>query len=148
MQECLKLFDEQLAASESSSLSSPSSPSSGSSPQTQTTTTVSKRKKRIPKVLVEGLEIKEPQWALIDGSKAVIHIMTKKARKTWQVEGVASDFSEVSREIDRIGDEEEDHQRDLRKEEISEHAHTGHGFGDKTGTSDSRRETGEFQPRL
>jgi hypothetical protein len=63
-----------------------------------------KRKQKIPMVLVEGLDIKEPQWCLVDGSKAVVHIMTAHARDTWEVEGVASGFSQVRQDSVRIGD--------------------------------------------
>lgn len=108
MYDCLKIFDEQLAISEA--LSAASTPSTNSPPI--------KRKKKISPVLIEGLEIKEPQWALIDGGKAVIHIMTIKARKTWQVEGVASAFSDVNREREMIGEQEEEGEEGEFDEEI------------------------------
>jgi len=129
MYECLKIFDEQLAISEAALASTIAS-----------TSPPIKRKKKISPVLVEGLEIKEPQWALIDGGKAVIHIMTSKARKTWQVEGVASAFSEVNRERDRIGEEEEyDDESDIDLESDEAGQNEDHHVGSKKT---------EFQPRM
>lgn len=124
MKECLKVFDEQLAASESKSTSTPLTP---------------KRKKKIPPVLVEGLEIKEPQWALIDGGKAVIHVMTSKARKTWQVEGVASAFSEVNKEMEKIGGEEA---------ECENTRDSGRDASEIGGGPMADREKRDFQPRM
>lgn len=108
MKDCLKVFDAELAAAEEAA----APPSTSSTP--------SKRKSKIPPVLIEGLEIAEPQWCLIDGGKAIVHVMTPKARRTWQVEGVASAFSEVTRDYERLGDGqelEEDEYYDTRDEE-------------------------------
>jgi ribosomal silencing factor RsfS len=38
---------------------------------------------------MEGLDIKAPQWCLVDGGKAIVHVMTDQARETWEVENVA-----------------------------------------------------------
>lgn len=121
MKECLKVFDEQVAAAEQASNAASGLPAS----------IHSKRKNKIPKVLVEGLEIRDPQWCLIDGGKAVTHIMTSNARRTWQVEGVASGFAEVRRDAQRIGEEfEEEQDEDFEEAEegVDEDRDTVRGF--------------------
>lgn len=40
-------------------------------------------------MLVEGLDVKDPQWCLVDGGQAIVHIMTQTASETWEVESVA-----------------------------------------------------------
>ncbi|KAK9898976.1 hypothetical protein P389DRAFT_209014 [Cystobasidium minutum MCA 4210] len=135
MKECLKVFDEQLARSEAASNTSTASPT--------------KRKNKIPKVLIEGLEIREPQWCLIDGSKAVVHIMTANARKTWQVEGVASGFAEVRRERARIGSDvagEEEVEVLDEEEARQDEAYERHPFD--MADKQAQKEAEEFRPRM
>lgn len=135
----LRIFDEQLAAAEEAA--AVSSPSNASNPP--------KRKKKVSPVLLEGLDIKEPQWALIDGGKAVIHVMTSKARRTWQVEGVASGFSEVKKKRVRIGEEVElEQEEQWEEEEDQEESDLSDEDYPKTSTQTSSREQGEFQPRM
>lgn len=147
MKECLKVFDEQLAAAEQASNAASGLPAS----------IHSKRKNKIPKVLVEGLEIRDPQWCLIDGGKAVIHIMTSNARRTWQVEGVASGFAEVRRDAQRIGEETEAEQEDLKEaEEAIDEDHDTVRASEiekeieafERDMSNSERKAEDFQPRM
>lgn len=52
-------------------------------------TPASGKKAKAPRVRVEGLDVAEPQWCLIDGGRVVVHVMTEAARANWEVEGVA-----------------------------------------------------------
>ena len=55
---------------------------------TSTSGTPKKRTKK-RKILVEGLDVPEPHWCLVDGGRVVVHIMTERGRRTWQVESAA-----------------------------------------------------------
>lgn len=48
-----------------------------------------KQRKPNSKVIIEGLDVLEPQWCLVDGGRAIVHVMTEQARQTWEVEAVA-----------------------------------------------------------
>lgn len=48
-----------------------------------------KKKKLQQKIRVEGLDITDPTWCLVDGGRMIVHIMTEKARDTWDVDAVA-----------------------------------------------------------
>jgi ribosomal silencing factor RsfS len=45
-----------------------------------------KKRKQKTKILVEGFDVPEPQWCIVDGGRAMVHIMTQRARETWDVE--------------------------------------------------------------
>lgn len=44
------------------------------------------RKRKSRKILVEGFDVPEPQWCIVDGGRAMAHIMTARAREMWNVE--------------------------------------------------------------
>ena len=49
-------------------------------------TTPNGKRKQKTKILVEGFDVPEPQWCIVDGGRAMVHIMTQRARETWDVE--------------------------------------------------------------
>lgn len=44
------------------------------------------KKRRLTKILVEGFDVPEPRWCIVDGGRAMVHIMTARARETWNVD--------------------------------------------------------------
>lgn len=52
---------------------------------------------------IEGLTTgTEPQWALIDATNVVVHVMTAKGRNTWDVEGIWQDDRATATEEDEF----------------------------------------------
>ena len=51
---------------------------------------------------IEGISEAEPQWALIDATNVIVHVMTAKGRNTWDVEGVWQDRGTA---IEEAGDD-------------------------------------------
>ena len=47
---------------------------------------IARKRKQKARILVEGFDVPEPQWCIVDGGRAMVHIMTQRARETWDVE--------------------------------------------------------------
>ena len=58
-------------------------------PASSTATSTLKKRVRKRKIVMEGLDVPEPHWCLVDGGRVVVHIMTERGRRTWQVESAA-----------------------------------------------------------